>query len=123
MPIRRWTLTRSEEVQYRGLTERMRAAGAAFGAILNEVDLLNSAGDRIEGLAEHDPPVSEALISIAGMFAVPRRYWQCWWRQSCDAGMGASRFLRSRSKTYWAYSGRAPSLNSESPSLLRRVFV
>jgi hypothetical protein len=38
----------------------------AFEAILNEVDLLNSAGDRIEGLAEHHPPVSEALISIAG---------------------------------------------------------
>jgi len=38
----------------------------AFEAILNEVDLLNSAGDLIEGLAEHHPPVSEALISIAG---------------------------------------------------------
>jgi hypothetical protein len=38
----------------------------AFEAILNEVDLLNLAGDRIEGLAEHHPPVSEALISIAG---------------------------------------------------------
>jgi len=38
----------------------------AFDAILNEVDQLNLAGDRIEGLAEHHPPVSEALISIAG---------------------------------------------------------
>ena len=38
----------------------------AFEAILNEVDQLNLAGDRIEGLAEHHPPVSEALISIAG---------------------------------------------------------
>jgi hypothetical protein len=38
----------------------------AYEAILNEVDQLNSAGDRIEGLAEHHLPVSEALISIAG---------------------------------------------------------
>jgi len=38
----------------------------AFEAILNEVDQLNLAGDRIEGLASHHPPVSEALISIAG---------------------------------------------------------
>jgi hypothetical protein len=38
----------------------------AFEAILDEVDQLNSAGDRIEGLAEHHLPVSEALISIAG---------------------------------------------------------
>jgi len=38
----------------------------AFDAILNEVEQLNLAGDRIEGLAEHHPPVSEALISIAG---------------------------------------------------------
>jgi len=38
----------------------------AFEAILNEVDQLNLAGDRIEGLANHHPPVSEALISIAG---------------------------------------------------------
>jgi hypothetical protein len=28
MPIRRWTLTRSEELQYRRIAERMRAAGA-----------------------------------------------------------------------------------------------
>jgi hypothetical protein len=38
----------------------------AFEAILKEVDQLNLAGDRIEGLAEHHPPVSEALITIAG---------------------------------------------------------
>jgi hypothetical protein len=38
----------------------------AFEAILDEVDQLNLAGDRIEGLAERHPPVSEALISIAG---------------------------------------------------------
>ena len=38
----------------------------AFEAIFDEVDQLNLAGDRIEGLAEHHPPVSEALISIAG---------------------------------------------------------
>jgi len=38
----------------------------AFEAILDEVDQLNLAGDRIEGLAEHHPPVSGALISIAG---------------------------------------------------------
>ncbi len=37
-----------------------------FEAILNEVDQLNLAGDRIEGLAKHHPPVSAALISIAG---------------------------------------------------------
>jgi len=38
----------------------------AYESILDEVDQLNLAGDRIEGLAEHHPPVSEALISIAG---------------------------------------------------------
>jgi hypothetical protein len=38
----------------------------AFEAIWDEVDQLNSASDRIEGLAEHHLPVSEALISIAG---------------------------------------------------------
>ena len=38
----------------------------AFEAIMEEVDQLNLAGDRIEGLSEHHPPVSEALISIAG---------------------------------------------------------
>ena len=38
----------------------------AFEAILAEIDQLNSAGDRIERLAEHHPLVSEALITIAG---------------------------------------------------------
>jgi hypothetical protein len=38
----------------------------AFEAIMAEVDQLNLASDRIEGLAEHHFPVSEALISIAG---------------------------------------------------------
>jgi hypothetical protein len=38
----------------------------AFEAILDEVEQLNLSGDRIEGLAEHHPPVSEALVSIAG---------------------------------------------------------
>jgi hypothetical protein len=38
----------------------------AFEAIMEEVDQLNLAGDRIEGLAEHHPPVSEALVTIAG---------------------------------------------------------
>ena len=41
-------------------------ATLVFDAILNEVDQLNQAGDRIEGLAEHHAPVSEALLSIAG---------------------------------------------------------
>ena len=35
-------------------------------AILHEVNQLNLASDRIEGLAEHHPPVAEALITIAG---------------------------------------------------------
>lgn len=38
----------------------------AFEAILAEVDQLNLAGDRIEGLAEQHPIVSTALVSIAG---------------------------------------------------------
>jgi hypothetical protein len=38
----------------------------AFEAIMAEVDQLNLASDRVEGLAEHHIPVSEALISIAG---------------------------------------------------------
>ena len=38
----------------------------AFETIMDEVDQLNRASDRIEGLAEHHPPVSEALVSIAG---------------------------------------------------------
>jgi hypothetical protein len=38
----------------------------AFETIMAEVEQLNLAGDRIEGLAEHHLPVSGALISIAG---------------------------------------------------------
>jgi hypothetical protein len=38
----------------------------AFEAIMAEVEQLNLAGDRIEVLADHHIPVSEALISIAG---------------------------------------------------------
>jgi len=38
----------------------------AFESILAEVDQLNLAGDRIEGLAEDHPIVSEALVTIAG---------------------------------------------------------
>lgn len=35
-------------------------------AILNEVDQLHGVSDRLEGLAQQHPPVSESLISIAG---------------------------------------------------------
>jgi hypothetical protein len=38
----------------------------AFEAILEEVEQLHHVSTRLEGLAEHDPPVSEALITIAG---------------------------------------------------------
>ncbi len=38
----------------------------AFEAIMAEVDQLNLASDRIEGLAGRHLPVSEALLSIAG---------------------------------------------------------
>jgi hypothetical protein len=38
----------------------------AFETTMAEVEQLNLAGDRIEGLAEHHLPVSKALISIAG---------------------------------------------------------
>ncbi len=37
-----------------------------FEAILNEVDQLHNVSARLEGLAEQHPPVSEALITIAG---------------------------------------------------------
>lgn len=40
----------------------------AFEAIMAEVDQLNLAGDRIEGLAEHHLPVSEA----------PKHSYQSW---------------------------------------------
>ena len=38
----------------------------AFEAILDEVDQLQNVSTRLEGLAEQNPPVSEALITIAG---------------------------------------------------------
>jgi hypothetical protein len=37
-----------------------------FEAILDEVDQLHNVSTRLEGLAEQHPPVSEALIKIAG---------------------------------------------------------
>jgi hypothetical protein len=37
-----------------------------FEAILAEVDQLHNVSARLEGLAEQHPPVSEALITIAG---------------------------------------------------------
>jgi hypothetical protein len=38
----------------------------AFEAILDEVDQLHSVSARLEGLAELHPPVSDALLRIAG---------------------------------------------------------
>ena len=38
----------------------------AFEAIVDEVDQLHSVGTRLEELAELHPPVSDALIRIAG---------------------------------------------------------
>ena len=35
-------------------------------AILHEVDQLHNVGTRLERLAEQHPPVSEALLTIAG---------------------------------------------------------
>jgi hypothetical protein len=37
-----------------------------FQAILDEVDQLHKVSTRLEGLAEQHPPVSEALVTIAG---------------------------------------------------------
>jgi hypothetical protein len=37
-----------------------------FEAILHEVEQLHNVSSRLEGLAERHPPVSEALITIAG---------------------------------------------------------
>jgi hypothetical protein len=37
-----------------------------FEAILREADQLNNVGTRLEELAEQHPPMSEALITIAG---------------------------------------------------------
>jgi hypothetical protein len=38
----------------------------AIEDILHEVDQLHNVSLRLEGLAEHHPPVSEALVTIAG---------------------------------------------------------
>jgi len=38
----------------------------AIEAILEEVEQLHDVSTRLEGLAEQHPPVSEALITIAG---------------------------------------------------------
>ncbi|MGA7401199.1 MAG: hypothetical protein WBW38_14325, partial [Candidatus Sulfotelmatobacter sp.] len=38
----------------------------AFEAILDEVDQLHNVSARLEGLADQHPPVSEALVKIAG---------------------------------------------------------
>jgi hypothetical protein len=37
-----------------------------FDALLDEVEQLQSVSTRLEGLAEEHPPVSQALITIAG---------------------------------------------------------
>ena len=37
-----------------------------FQAILDEVDQLHNVSTRLEGLAERHPPVSGALVTIAG---------------------------------------------------------
>ena len=37
-----------------------------FEAILDEVDQLHNVSTRLEGLADQHPPVSEALMTIAG---------------------------------------------------------
>jgi hypothetical protein len=38
----------------------------AFEAILHEVEQLHKVSKRLDGLAEQHPPVSEALLTIAG---------------------------------------------------------
>ena len=38
----------------------------AFEAILHEVEQLHLVSTRLDGLAEQHPPVSEALLTIAG---------------------------------------------------------
>jgi hypothetical protein len=37
-----------------------------FAAILREVDQLHSVSTRLEGLADKNAPISEALLAIAG---------------------------------------------------------
>jgi hypothetical protein len=50
----------------------------AFEAILDQVDQLHNVSTRLEGLAEHHPPVTDALLTTRGQFAIPPRYWQFW---------------------------------------------
>jgi len=38
----------------------------AFEAILDEVEKLHNVSSRLEGLAEHHPPMTDALLRIAG---------------------------------------------------------
>jgi hypothetical protein len=38
----------------------------AFEAILHEVEQLHQVSKRLDGLAEQHPPVSKALVTIAG---------------------------------------------------------
>ena len=37
-----------------------------FDAILHEVDQLHNVSKRLEGLADQHPPISEAILTIAG---------------------------------------------------------
>jgi hypothetical protein len=37
-----------------------------FDAILREVDQLHNVSTRLEGLADQHPPISDALLTIAG---------------------------------------------------------
>jgi hypothetical protein len=48
------------------LSPNERGTPVALEAILNEVGQLHQVGDRLEGLAEHHPPISEELLTIAG---------------------------------------------------------
>jgi hypothetical protein len=59
-------LTSPSEVHLRCSSERSGVPMMVFEAILNEVDQLHSVSTRLEGLAEQTPPVSKALITIAG---------------------------------------------------------
>lgn len=38
----------------------------AFEAILDEVEKLHNVSSRLEGLAEHHPPMTDAILRIAG---------------------------------------------------------
>jgi hypothetical protein len=41
-------------------------ARTGFEVILNEVDQLNGVSARLEGMADHNPPFTEALMSVSG---------------------------------------------------------